>query len=227
MKIVTIANRKGGTGKTTTAFNLAYSKASESKKVLLLDLDSQGNLTKACNKNFSNLEDFLNVKIENVTENIDLLAACKNYRQIEKTINDTIVPTAFIQKNMLPKINGYDYVFIDTSPAVNIINTNGFLISDMILIVMQLDYFSLIGLDDMYDIVKQVKDFNPKLEYKIIVNQYQKQRKLDRKVENKILQLDNLLNIFIPSRQIIKDNISNHLPSIDNINEYKLVSECI
>ncbi len=227
MKVVTIANRKGGTGKTTTVFNLAYSKASEGKKVLLVDLDSQGNLTKACSRAFIDLEDFLNVKSVNVSENIDLLAACKNHRQIEKTMNDTIVPTSFLSKNLLPKISGYDYVLIDTSPAVNIINTNGFLISDMILIVMQLDYFSFVGLSDMFDIVEQVKEHNPNLEYKIVVNQYQKNRNLNKAIEDKIMVLDNFTSVFIPHRQTIKENIAKHLPSIDSVNEYKILSECL
>lgn len=226
MKVVTIANRKGGTGKTTTVFNLAYSKASEGKKVLLLDLDSQGNLTKVCDKTFSSLEDFINVKIENVTENIDILPACKNYQQIEKTINDTIIPTSFLEKNLLPKISGYDYVLIDTSPAVNILNTNGFLISDMILIVMQPEYFSLIGLNDMYDILDQVKECRPNLEYKVVVNKYNKRRILDKDIESKVSQLNGLASVFIPSRQIIKNNISKHLPSIDSVEEYKVLSEC-
>ncbi len=227
LKVVTIANRKGGTGKTTTTFNLAFSKAIENKKVLLIDLDSQGNLTKACSKNFIDLEDFMNAQTQSVAKNLDILPACKNYKQIEKVMNDAMVPTSFLSKNLMPKISGYDYVLVDTSPAVNIINTNGFLISDMILIVMQLDYFSMLGLSDMFDIVAQVKEHNPDLEYKIVVNQYQKNRNLNRAIEDKILALDNFTGVFIPHRQNIKENIAKHLPSIDSVKEYEILSECL
>ncbi len=227
MKIVTIANRKGGTGKTTTTFNLAHSKANQHKKVLLIDLDSQGNLTKACNKNFIEFESFMNAEIQNVAMNLDILPACKNFRQVEKAMNDTIVPTSYLEQELMPKIKGYDYVLVDTSPAVNIVNTNGFLISDMILIVIQLDYFSLLGMEDMYDIINQVKKVKPKLEYKVVVNQYFKNRVLNKSIETNLKTLDGFTNIFIPHRQQIKQDIATHKPSTDSVAEYKLLSESL
>ncbi len=227
MKVITVANRKGGTGKTTTAFNLAYSKAKEGYRVLLLDLDSQGNLTKACNKELIDLESFIQASVSNVSENLDILAACNDYQSLEKKINTNMIPSIYLQNRLIPQIKGYDYMIVDTSPTVNIINTNGFLISDMILIVMQLDYFSMLGLSDMFDIVEQIKEFNPNIEYQIVVNQYQKHRNLNKAIEATLAQLDNLKTVFIPNRQLIKENIAKHKPSIDSISEYKILSECI
>ncbi len=226
-KTICVCNRKGGTGKTTTAFNLAYSKANEGQKILLIDLDSQGNLTKACSKNFIEFDCFLDAQIENVSENIDILPACKNYKQVEKVMNDELMPSLFLQNNLMPKISGYDYILIDTSPTVNIINTNGFLVSDMLLIVMQLDYFSMLGLSDMFDIVEQVKSYNKNIECKVVVNQYQKKRNLNKEIEDSLLTLDSFTNVFIPHRQSIKENIARHKPSIDSVEEYKMLSGCI
>lgn len=227
MKVITVANRKGGTGKTTTAFNLAYSKAKEGKKVLLLDLDSQGNLTKACNQELIDLDDFIKAKASSVSENLDILAACNDYQSLEKKINKDMIPSLYLQNKIIPQISGYDYLIVDTSPTVNIINTNGFLISDMILIVMQLDYFSMLGLSDMFDIVEQIREFNPNIEYQIVVNQYQKHRNLNKAIEATLSQLDDMKTVFIPNRQLIKENIANHKPSIDSISEYQILSECI
>ncbi len=227
MKVITVANRKGGTGKTTTAFNLAYSKADEGKRVLLLDLDSQGNLTKACCADFIGIDDFLSATITNVVENIDIIAAVGDFKLLEKTINDNIIPSTFLENNLLPKISGYDYLIVDTSPAVNIVNTSAFLMSDTLLVVMQLDYFSMLGLSNMLDIVGQVKSVRPNLECKIVVNQYQKKRNLNKSIEQALLSLDSFTTVFIPNRQIIKDNIAKNKPSIDEIAEYKILSESV
>ena len=227
MKVITIANRKGGTGKTTTAFNLAYSKATENKKVLLLDLDSQGNLTKACNKEYIELDDFLNLKVDKVSDNIDLLSACNDFKSLEKIINDNLIPSTYLEKHLIPKIKGYDYLIIDTSPSNNIINTNAYLMCDVFLIVMQLDYFSTLGLSKMLDIVAQVKEVKPNIECKIVVNQYRKRRNLNKSIEKALLNLDMFTSIFIPDKQVIKDNIAKNKPSIDIVNEYKQLSENI
>ncbi len=224
MKVITVANRKGGTGKTTTAFNLAYSLASLNKRVCLLDLDSQGNLTKTCESDFITTEEFFNATRTAVANNIDIISACNSFKELELTINENISPTTVLQRKILPHVQSYDFLIIDTSPAMNIVNTNGFIMSDIFLIVMMLDYYSALGIANMQDIVHQVRELRPEIECEIVVNQYRKNRNLNKSIEDTLSQMESFSNIFIPDRQIIKENIAHHKPSIDSVAEYNMLT---
>ncbi len=229
MKIITVANRKGGTGKTTTAFNLAHSYASQNSKVCLLDLDGQGNLTDVCRAEFLSIDEFLNAKTTAVSNNLDIVAACGDFRYLEKMISEEFSPTTFIKTEMLPKIQGYDYLVVDTSPSNNIINSNGYLISDTFLLVMLLDRFSVKGISAMTDVFAQIKKVNPTIECKVVVNQYRKNRNLNKKIEPFLEQLkqEMFTNVFIPDRQIIRDNILKCQSSIGEVEEYKELSKIL
>ncbi len=229
MKVITVANRKGGTGKTTTAFNLAHSLASQDKKVCLLDLDGQGNLSDVCKADFLSVEDFIGASTKPVADNLDIIAACGDFKYLEKMIADEFSPTTFIKTEMLPKIKGYDYLVVDTSPSNNIINSNGYLISDVFLLVMLLDRFSVKGISAMTEVFAQIKKINTTIECKIVVNQYRKNRNLNKKIEPFLSELkENMFtNIFIPDRQIIRDNILNRKSSIVEIAEYQKLSEIL
>ncbi len=225
MRVITVANRKGGTGKTTTAFNLGYSLASFGKRVCLLDLDSQGNLSKTCGADFITREEFLNASRVGVAEGIDIIAACNSFVELESEINENISPTTVLQRKILPHLEGYDFLIIDTSPAMNIVNTNGFLMSDVFIVVMMLDYYSALGIVNMLKIVNQLKDIRPEVECQIVVNQYRKNRNLNKSIEDTLKEIESFSNIFIPDRQIIKENIASHKPSIDSIEEYNILGK--
>ncbi len=221
MRVITIGNRKGGVGKTTTAFNLAHSFAKENKKVCLFDLDGQGNLTGTCRADFLSVDDFVGAKTKPVAENLDIIAACGDFRYLEKIIADELSPTTFIKTEILPKVQGYDYMIVDTGPSYNVINANGYLISDIFLIVMQLDYYSIQGLNAMMDILGQIKKINPKIQCRIVINQYRKNRNLNKKIEPFLESLkDMFTNICIPDKQVIKEDILGRRSSITAVSEY-------
>ncbi len=222
MRVVTVANRKGGTGKTTTAFNLAYSLASFDKRVCLLDLDSQGNLTKTCKADFITRDDFLNAARVVVANNIDIICACNSFYELERELNENISPTTVLQRKILPHLSDYDFLIIDTSPAMNIVNTNGFIMSDIFLVVMMLDYYSALAIVNMLKIVNQLKEIRPDVECQIIVNQYRKNRNLNKSIEETLKDIEAFSHVFIPDRQIIRENIAHHKPSIDSIEEYNV-----
>ncbi len=224
MKVITVANRKGGTGKTTTAFNIAYSLASFGKRVCLLDLDSQGNLSKTCKADFITTEDFLNAKRVSVASNIDIIAACNSFKELETEINENISPTTVLQRKILPHLTDYDFLIVDTSPAMNVVNSNGFIMSDIFVVVMMLDYYSALGIVNMLKIVNQIKEIRPEIECLIVVNQYRKNRNLNKSIESTLKEIESFSNVFIPDRQIIRDNIACHKPSIDSIEEYNILS---
>ena len=122
MKVVTIANRKGGTGKTTAAYNLGFIYALKGNRVCFVDLDSQANLTLLCAKETISLENFKNVEIEGVNKNVDILPATKRFSMLENEINELIDRNVYLKTNILPKFQEYDYLIIDTPPALNILN---------------------------------------------------------------------------------------------------------
>ncbi len=228
MKVITVANRKGGVGKTTTAFNLAHSFARDGKRVCLMDLDGQGNLSVACRSDFLPIADFVNAKTTNIAENLDLISACEDFKYLEKIISDELSPTTFIKTKILPKIDGYDYLILDTSPSNNLINSNGYLISDIFLVVMLLDFFSVRGLASMTKIRDQIKEINPNVELKIVINQYRKNRNLNKKIEPHLESLkDMFTNICIPDKQIIKEDLLARRSSINSVEEYSLLAKAL
>jgi len=215
MKIITVANRKGGTGKSTTAFNLGYTYALEKKKVLFLDLDSQANLSLLCNVDPLSLEDFKEGKIYKLNDYINILPATKRMNMLENEINQMIDRNTYLKTDLLPKLgNDYDYVIIDTPPALNILNINAFCVSDMIHIVVNPDYFSLAGLVEMEDIINQIKGINPKLDHRIILNGYVKNRNFTEDVIQKLGLKPEYTGIEIPNRQHIIDCSALKKPAI-------------
>ena len=200
--------------------------AAQNKKVCLLDLDSQGNLTKTCNSDFIELTDFLKGSANTVATNIDIISACNDFLLLQHKINQVIENNTFLLNNLVPLIaaQNYDYLIVDTSPSLDIINTNAFIMSDLLLLVIHLDYYSLLGLNNMLDIVSQVKALKDKtdssFDYKILVNSFHKNRVYNNIALENLNKMSAFTNIFIPYRQSVKDNISSHKPSIDTIAEY-------
>jgi chromosome partitioning protein len=215
MKVVSIINRKGGVGKTTTAYNLAFSLALKNYKVCLMDLDSQANLSLICKVSPLSLEDFKAVKIIGLNKQIDILPATKRFSILENEINNLIDRNAFLKTEILPKITGYDYLIIDTPPAFSILNINALCISDIALIIIHSDFFSISGLTEMIDIINQVKSINSKIDYKIILNNFVKNRKYLEGLLPALNKIENFTGIMIPNRQAFIDNSSLFRPSID------------
>lgn len=190
-KIITLTNQKGGVGKTTTTSALAAGLASNGKKVLILDLDPQGNL------GFS-----YGVNIEDATTIYEVL---KDGRSIEEAIYSTkyfdIVPSnillssaeiefnqvgrEFLLQNALFRVaQKYDYIVIDTPPALNTITVNAYVVSDYLIIPMIPDILSLVGVSQIKETFETVKKFyNPKLEILgILLNRFDKRTILSREV---------------------------------------------
>lgn len=179
MKKVAIFNIKGGVAKTTSTANLGACLSEKNKKVLLIDLDAQSNLTKlfkAYSMDDLTISDVLlnkdldiNTVIKKTDfENIDIIPSNLKLAFTEKKI---LLDVSRSQQNRLSKalekLNEYDYCLIDCPPSLNMITINALCASDEVFVPIKIDKFALDGLEYLLDSIEEIKDeFNPTLNFR-------------------------------------------------------------
>jgi chromosome partitioning protein len=176
-KVFCIANQKGGVGKTTTAINLAAALAALRKRVLLIDLDPQGNATMGSgvdkNANAVNLYQVLigeagiaQAKQHSQTGGYDVLPANRELSGAEIDLIDMDEREQRLRKAILAVRDDYDFILIDCPPALSLLTLNGLAGADGVLIPMQCEYFALEGLSDLVNTIKRVRqNINPGLSF--------------------------------------------------------------
>ena len=201
MQIISIINQKGGVGKTTTVINLAAGLAEQEKKVLVIDLDPQGNATTGLG--LSNLENSSNTiygvlngtkLISEVTrktqfKNLDIITSNVDLSGLEvETASDS--ERAFILKRELTAYlndsgTRYDYILIDCPPSLSLLTVMALVASDSLLVPLQTEFFALEGLTQLMKTIERVKlNLNPELKIRgILLTMYDKRNKLSSQVE--------------------------------------------
>ncbi|MER2998783.1 ParA family protein [Pontibacter populi] len=187
---VAVINQKGGTGKTTTTINLGSALSKQGKRVLLLDLDPQGNLSYslAVTEPKATLADaFLgNTSLQDVLVEKDGLWVAPGSNElvdIEISLVSQPEREKFLQ-TMIKDLKGFDYILIDCPPSLSVLTLNALTAATEVLIPLQMEVLTLQGLDQILNTVEKVKKaFNPKLKIKgIVVVMFDMRRKLSQEV---------------------------------------------
>ncbi len=210
LKIISIANQKGGVGKTTTCVNLAASLATIGKKVLLIDLDAQGNATTALSleKNLNNNSYKLfyeKVEAENTfIPNLECIVSSKNLSALDIELSN-IESREYMLKKNLEAFENYDYIFMDCPPALGMITINAFVSSNSIIIPVQCEFYSLEGISQLLETINSVqKKWNADLEIEgIVMTMFDKRNILANSVLNDVAKyFDNYLYKSVIPRNV-------------------------
>ncbi len=226
-RVLVVTNQKGGVGKTTTTINLAASLATAGRRVLLIDLDPQGNATMGSGIEKRGLRSTVYqvllgearlsaVRVKSQSGGFDVIPANRDLAGAEVEMVDLPDRESRL-KTALTEISAqYDFVLIDCPPALNLLTVNGLCAADAVVIPMQCEYYALEGLSDLVQTIKKVRaNLNPNLEIEgLLRTMYDPRNSLAQQVSDQLQQHfgDKVYRTVIPRNIRLAEAPSHGLP---------------
>lgn len=213
-KIISFSNQKGGVGKTTTCVNLAVYLALKKHKVLMLDMDPQGNASSTLGvfdkrvkkSTYSVLCDEMPIGEaiqHSEVDGLDFVPSSNDLSGAELELSQIVIGRERVLEQAIGQVQEeYDYIFIDCPPSLGLLTVNALTASGAVIVPIQCEYFALEGLSQMMNTIKLVKKYlNPSLEVEgVVLTMYDARSRLSKEVQQQLAKFfgDKIYDVKIP-----------------------------
>jgi chromosome partitioning protein len=226
-RVVAISNQKGGVGKTTTAVNLAASLAVAEQRVLLVDVDPQGNASSGVGISDRPLEGslypvlFREATIRDVTRPTELpflqiVPSSRDLAGVEIELVAEADRVMRLRDALEPVLADYDFIFVDCPPSLGILTLNALVAADVVLVPMQAEYYALEGLSDLANTIERVRGaLNPKLQIDgVLLTMFDPRNNLSNQVAEEVRKHFHVFDTVIPRNVRLAEAPSHGRPAI-------------